>query len=55
MFECKRQKHWQCWNVKHSSIGVKNVKTPGKVAYSEAMYECKAFKHWECMNENIDT
>ena len=22
MFECKRQKHWECWNVKHSSIGV---------------------------------
>ena len=50
MFECKRQKHWECWNVKHSSIGVESVKTPGKVAYSEAMYECKAFKHWECMN-----
>ena len=52
MFECKLQKHWECRNVKHSSIGVESVKTPGKVAYSEAMYECKAFKHWgiKCQN-----
>ena len=50
MFECKLQKHWECRNVKHSSIGVESVKTPSKVAYSEAMSECKAFKHWECWN-----
>ena len=48
MFECKLQKHWECRNVKHSSIGVESVKTLSKVAYLEAMLQCKTFKHWEC-------
>ena len=50
MFECKLQKHWECRNVKHSSIGVESVKTLSKVAYLEAMLQCKTFKHWECWN-----